>query len=343
MSIYSANRTGSFNVAQIAANESYKWNDIGRILCESQANDMAFFEAALACDFTEVKGLHEGAIAKRDVELMNVENKKKFVEKLIERLKAFWAKLKGAIMSAINKIAELAVNNKQFLKHFDAKVTADALSKWKGSISGVVVYDLNHKCISMTDGDQFKIGLDSGITNDINVVLANALGTNDSDVTPKNYTAKALKACQSIEVLNADGVGEYKDIISKANDYIKHLKTIQKNTEASVNQAIRDLKKVTVVGDKDNNFTNQLTNGLQVTEIAVSTIVKAAITVTREDMKSRRVALRKVMDDIAKTDKEVHEAAVLDDMEEFEDTMNAGLPDEETKKEIDALVASVEA
>ena len=333
MSIYSANRTGSFNVAQIPANESYKWNDIGRILCESQANDMAFFEAALACDFTEVKGLHEGAIAKRDVELATVENKKKFIEKMIERLKEFWAKLKGVIKSAINKIAELALNNKQFINHFDKVVSSKALNEWKGSISGVVTYDITR--IHMPDFDIFTN------TDNVSNTLAMTLGANASDVSPKNYTAKAMEVCKDIEVLTASGVNEYKDIISTANDRIKNIKHAEKRLEDTINMIIKDLKKNET--DENKLETSAITTRVHNSEIICATTTKAFITMIKEDMKSRRVALRKVMDDIAKTDKEVHEAAVLDDMEEFEDTMNAGLPDEETKKEIDALVASVEA
>ena len=56
MSIYSNNRSGSMELDQIAANESYTCNDFGRILYESQLNDMAFFEAVLACEFKEAKG-----------------------------------------------------------------------------------------------------------------------------------------------------------------------------------------------------------------------------------------------------------------------------------------------
>ena len=336
MSIYSANRTGSFNVAQIPANESYKWNDIGRILCESQANDMAFFEAALACDFTEVKGLHEGAIAKRDVELATVENKKKFIERMIERVKSFWAKLKGAIKSAINKIAELALSSREFVARFDKVVTAKALSDWNGSISGVITYDISNIGL-----DKVDLSVNSKETGSISDCLAKTIG-NASDVTPKNYTSKAMEYCKSVETLTSAGVKEYKDIVSTASDRIKSLKQSEKNLERTMNMIINELKK-SATTEVEKTTTSVITERIQNTEIICSTVTKAAITMIKEDMKSRRAALRKVMDDITKTDEEVHEAAVLDDMEAFEDTMNAGLPDEETKKEIDALVASVEA
>ena len=334
MSIYSANRTGSFNVAQIPANESYKWNDIGRILCESQANDMAFFEAALACDFTEVKGLREGAIAKRDVELASVENKKKFIERMIERVKSFWAKLKGAIKSAINKIAELALSSKEFVAHFDKVVTAKALSDWKGSISGIITYDHSNIHLSNVDFSVF-----STETSNISDCLGKTIG-NASDVTPKNYTSKAMEYCKSVETLTSAGVKEYKDIVSTASDRIKYLKQYEKNFENTMNNMINELKR-SATTELKKAAANVVAERVQNTEIICSITTKAAITMIKEDMKSRRTALRKVMDDIAKTGSEVHEAAVLDDMEAFEDTINAGLPDEETKKEIDALVASV--
>ena len=340
MSIYSANRTGSFNVAQIPANESYKWNDIGRILCESQANDMAFFEAALACDFTEVKGLRESTILEAEAAEVEKANKEKLFDKLIEGLKSFWSKLKGAFQSAINYIAELAISNKQFIKEFNSKVSKEDLNKWTGSIE-VDTYDTTNKCVNTYTVK----GLDTynGVDN-VGKYLAELLGSDNGNTTvaPKAYTASALSACKKKETLNSETVHHFTALLSNGHVHIKSLKEAQKKAEEAINETInqiKSLKKGSSNDDKD--YADTWMKNVHNIEIVASVVTKAAIAVTKEDMKSRRVALRKAMDDILKTDKVLHNSAVLDDMEAFEDTMNAGLPDEETKKEIDALVASV--
>ena len=341
MSIYSANRTGSFNVAQIPANESYKWNDIGRILCESQANDMAFFEAALACDFTEVKGLREGTILEAEAAEVEKASKEKLFDRLIERLKGLWAKLKGVFQSAINKIAELALDNKKFVKYFDSNVTKEAISKWNGSIK-TVVFDTKKKCVTPSAVfESTKIGAS---VNDAMLHMFDAEGSGRSDVSPSNYAKIALDACKVEETLKSDNIGTYKSAIENAKDAVKALKDKQAELEKAISKQIdayTKLKANAKEGSHQDSMYNDIINKCHTEEVVLASVVKAAIVVTKEDMKSRRVALRKAMNDIMGGDKAVGEAAVLDDMEAFEDTMNAGLPDEETKKEIDDLVASV--
>ena len=91
MSIYSVNRTGSMALAQVAANESYKSEDIGRVLYETQVNDMAFFEAVLACDFNELKSMREGTLLESEVASLNEAAFGEMISKLVLTIFAWMA------------------------------------------------------------------------------------------------------------------------------------------------------------------------------------------------------------------------------------------------------------
>ena len=145
MPIYSNNRTGSMAVAQLAANESYTSEDFGRILYESQVNDMAFFEAVLTCDFNEIKGLREGTILKSEVAALNEATAKGIIDKLIQGVQSYWQKLKGAFKDAINKIG---VWFTKIGKPMSEKLKAYDVKNWKGSIEGVAIYDAQDDAVT---------------------------------------------------------------------------------------------------------------------------------------------------------------------------------------------------
>ena len=59
-------------------------------------------------------------------------------------------------------------------------------------------------------------------------------------------------------------------------------------------------------------------------------------------MKSRRVALQAVMNDILKTDKAVAEAAAIDAASEFDEVEPTTALDPETQAQVDELIASAD-
>ena len=135
MPIYSANKSAV--LTKVPANESYTCEDIGRILYETQVNDMAFFEAILRCDFNEIKSLNEGTLLESEVAALNEATFKEIVNKLCDRLKKFWAKIKAVFKDAIEKIQAYALNDgKAFIKQFKKTVMykIGTISRWTGSI-----------------------------------------------------------------------------------------------------------------------------------------------------------------------------------------------------------------
>lgn len=345
MSIYSANRTGYFDVAQVAANESYTHNDFGRILCESQANDMAFFEAALASDFKEINSLREGTLLEAEVPKLNKESAKAMLDKVVEMLKQFWAKIQGALDSAIKKLAEATDSGKVFVKKFESKVSKEALAGWKGSVE-MTVFDLENKAFDATNVkmDEFK---DQAATIPTAEIVAKAMGKLVNGATDVGGYAKlALAAATKADrVLSASNMEANKAAIAGARDHIKALKAVKANAQKSVAEAIKSAKTEAKEADTatKKGATTDVINALHAYQQVVTAVTRAAVIATKQDMRNRRVAMVKAMNDILKADKALGEAAAVNAAEEFDDVMNAGVPvDDETKTAIEDLVKSVD-
>lgn len=312
MPIYSNNRTGSMALAQVAANESYTSEDFGRILYESQVNDMAFFEAALACDFNEVKGIREGTILEAEVKEMNNKSKNSWINTQIERLKVLWGKIKGAFQDAINKVAAYVLKDaKAFVKEFNIAVNKriGSIDKWNGNVESVVVFDYHHDIFSMPDNNVINTMCqtysdDKGIKSNeiVNAYLSALCGKNDIGGI-KGYTTFAMETARKTETLNKSNIEEYLTALDGAKEYIAALKKAQRDAEATVNGAIGDLK--SEVGKENVASLNQAVSAFEAIIVAIS---KANIAVTKMDIKSRRSALSKVLSDITKASKEAKNA-----------------------------------
>ena len=350
MSIYSTNRTGSMALAQVVANESYNSQDFGRIMYETQVNDMAFFEAVLACDFNEIKGLREGTLLESEIAALNEASFKSIVEKLCENLKSFWGKLKAAFQNAIDKIAAYALNDgKAFVKVFDSKVGNKAAS-WTGKVEDVLVYNLDHKCFQIPDGNTVsgwmkKLQSSSDNVNAAEIVgweLAEKVGASQP-IGVKEFAKKAQNATFRKEALDAGKINEYKKVVSNASSAVATLKKNQRDAEKSINDTMKELRNAAKGTDDEKNSIIKLNSLVSAYQTYVSVVAKVGIQVVRNDMKSRRVVLTKAMNDIVKNSKELNEATVLETADEFDDAMNNDLNlDAETQAAVDELVNSAE-
>lgn len=350
MSIYSVNRTGSMALAQVAANESYKSEDIGRILYETQVNDMAFFEAVLACDFNELKSMREGTLLEYEIASLNEAAFGEMISKLVEKLKGFWAKLKGFFQDAIEKIAAYALNDgKAFVNQFNKSV-GDKAKSWNGKIEKVMVFNLNHECFTVPNHfkltDMVKRMADHGDNMSsaelVGWELAALVGATQP-VGVKDYAAKAHNVAHNFEDLTSKNVNEYCDAVCKANARVLVLKQRQRDAEKSINDAMKELKDMAKGSENEKDSIVRINSVVSAYETYVATICKTGILVVREDMKSRRVALAKAMADINKSTKELSESVVLEAADEFDAAMTDDLNlDSETQAAVDELV-NVEA
>lgn len=346
MSIYSANRSGCMSTAAIAANESYAFNDCGRIIYESQINDMTLFESILACDFKEIQGLNEGTILESEIKALNKESLKALGEKIVNRLKEFWAKIKGVFNSAIQWISAYVVKDgSAFVDVFNSKV-GDKINEWKGSIKDVTCFDIHSDHFRPFDINEsmFKYGVDNfnSTTEYISILLGMRVDVPDGkDITLNNFTNKILEKVSYSDTLTSKNANEYCTRLKNGKAYINCLNERMREIEKSINEMAAKLTSE-FANAGDSNTAAHITDIANAFEVVQSALVKANIAAVRNDMKSRRAALQAVMHDILKTDKAVAEAAAIDAASEFDDVEPTTALDPETQAQVDELIASAD-
>lgn len=298
MSIYSGNRTGVASLADVRVNESYTDNDIGTILYESECNDMAFFEAILYSDLTEIRDLREGVITEADAEENNEEDKKSGGNKIIERLKKFWAKIKGFFKSIIDKIASYCDRDGVKLKYqiiaakkenpnWRGKVEFDnydpsylSFTKYVNDIKGM----MNNR-INVTSEEE--TGRDA-----VNKILAKRIG--DDDVTVSNFAKKCIEKSKHPDKIVNSNIDNYLDTISNGRDLITSIKRVQKDLEEEINSFLKTTKKDL----KEHSDISKLNKQASTLETLVSVSAKGSIAVVKANIAAVRKALGKALSSI---------------------------------------------
>ena len=309
MSIYSNNRCGSMELDQIAANESYTCNDFGRILYESQLNDMAFFEAVLACDFKEAKGLQEGTILQSEVKAMNEASFKAIVDKVVDRLKAFWAKIQGAFKDAIDKISAYVLGDgKTFVREFNKAVEKriGAISNWDGSVN-VTLFDLSS---DVFDYNAEVLGYEAHIwAKQTGVKTTEVISMFLNNKSVKEFPKYALETAKTDTTMNKTNVGVYTGIVESAKDAIAKLRDAEKKAKASINDAIKTIKAI----DNTEADPDRLNKMVSVFETVAVVKTRTKIAAVKLNMKNSRKALSDALASMKANAK--NEAVYIDDID----------------------------
>lgn len=315
MSIYSNNRSGVMEMAQVSMNEAYKNADIGTILAETEANDMAFFEAILYSDFNEIQGLREGTLLEAEAKKLNKESIKAFGSKIMDRLQAFLAKIKAMFRAVVEKIASYCAGDG---KRIVAAINAHKAG-WTGSVENVVTYDTVHKAFLLPP--RLENALSEAIDNKdlISNYLASR-GVNSADkLTAKNYTKAAMTAAKSVKTYNASNIGELCEILTSGKGEIKNFKSKEKEVEGRVNDVAKEVRKQMGMNVLDIAGLNSRVSAI---ETVISTITKAGVAAARANIGSARVALAKALTSMRKESKTTHEFAIMEAVAELEMAFN---------------------
>lgn len=315
MSIYSNNRSGVMEMAQVSVNEAYKNADIGTILAETEANDMAFFEAILYSDFNEIQGLREGTLLEAEAKKLNKESIKAFGSKIMDRLQAFLAKIKAMFRAVVEKIASYCAGDG---KRIVAAINAHKAG-WTGSVENVATYDTVHKAFLLPP--RLENALSEAIDNKdlISNYLASR-GVNGADkLTAKNYTKAAMDAAKSVKTYDASNIGELCEILTSGKGEIKNFKSKEKEVEGRVNDVAKEVRKQMGMNVLDIAGLNSRVSAI---ETVIGTITKAGIAAARANIGSARVALAKALTSMRKESKATHEFAIMEAVAELEMAFN---------------------
>lgn len=355
MSIYSANRTGSMDMSQVVANESYGCNDLGRILYESQVNDQTLFEAILASDFREIHSLREGTLLESEIKAINEASFRTIIANLKERLKRFWAKIKAAFKDAMTKIAAYVLNDgKAFVKNFES--VCAKYQPWTGSIPGVKRYwtgDTNKYC-KVPDHSSVETAIKNMMGNEnlnkndlLKKILCNQKLNEDIEVS--EYVKKVLEKSERVIEVNRAEADKMCAVISSGRDQIKALKKAESSIKTNIDKlgkALSDKERESNSENKDDNIMN-ITTLVSVYESVVTYTTRANIALIKADIRSCRSALGQVMSDLRnngtkKDKKALGELAILEAADEidaaFDNTAIENI-DSDTQEAIDDLVS----
>lgn len=355
MSIYSANRSGSMSTATIRANECYNASDLGRIMYESQCNDMAIFEAIVCSDLLEQKAISEGVMLLSEAEEANKKSFKELMTSLKNRILEWLKKIKGAFQAAIRKISAYVLgNNKAFIEDFKAAYNAN-MKKGKmftGDIS-VKIYDVDRIKSEIPAADKILSEVDAN---------KNTTGVNKQEIIKsvlngdiKEFRKRVQDEYSTDMGCDNSDISYYIEILSNAKESISHLKDLENEITKKVNGMVDILKKAERDAqslDKNKVHADRvrsMTTTVAAYESILTVMVQLGITMVKTNVKNSRKALRAVLGEMKGLSESFIEASVAVDSTDADAALIDSIGgddvpvDPESIEEIEQLEAEVNA
>lgn len=350
MGIYSANRSGMMESGAIVANENYTSSDAGKIIYESQVNDMAIFEAIIASDLQEAKAIQEGTLLESEAVKFNRQNATGILGKLEERIKQVWSKIKGLLKDAMNKIAAYVLRDgkafaKEFRKKFEGKKIKEPI---KTSV-------FNDQIIN-------KVSTIAKVVNIGNIAGTVDKFANSADMIKSNEIIKKLIGSDLSDYMEdirnnmiIDGTisqSDVEDLLKTIEDGKKDVaktKALTSKIDKDFKDAIsyiRSLSKAKAKNDENYKIKNA-TAACSAFEKLSSALAKVSIMVVKAGIKQARVNLSTILSEAVQESAVLAEAAALDAEAEVDDAMSPEVSteiedDPELKDAVEDVVDSPE-
>lgn len=367
MAIISANRFSKMNGNFIiAANESYGVEDMGRILVENERNDQAIFTAALMSDMHEIKCRTEGTLLESELQSLAESSVKEFFNSIIEKLKKFWAKIKGFFKRAYAMITAYVVRNgKAFIaanrKELD-KLPSDAPIKGEfyapaGGNAEKLPFDADYTKITKEmiepDGGEYNEG-----SSEINkrMLVLSVKGFDGEGNVYKYLKEKNFTKANNGSLAAWGGKDKIMAIIENGMTPVKNLRKNEREAEKAIKTAIKALESQ-AKSDKNNteksneereaagkklNYYRAATSGMT---SAMSTCVSATIKMQKFMLAQARIALSKAIAKNNVTESTLLESEIrqiIEDASEMEDSTPAPGEDPEVDAAAEKVVDAVE-
>lgn len=335
--IISANRMSTMNGNfVIAANESYGVDDMGRILIENEMNDMAIFNAMLKTDMYEIQARNEGTLLESEITALTEGSIRDTFNSIIEKLKKFWAKIKGFFQKAYSMITAYCVRNgKAFIaanRKALANLSDDTVVKGKNWSGEQIEKAANFDGASAANIEKLVeyAGSSKSSSEISKIVLKHYLGDayqEDKSVFEclkdkcfKEYTDAKLSVYGGKAKLQADlenGMSSVKTLKKAERELEKTIKKDIKELQKKANDAAKDMKEGT---DKDNK--NKEAEYYRVassaTTNAMSAYVKGITKAVKFRLAQDRIVLAKAIGKQAQVESTLLESMILEAEEDVE-------------------------
>lgn len=358
MAIISANRFSKMNGNFIiAANESYGVEDMGRILVENERNDQAIFTAALLSDMHEIKCRTEGTLLESELQSLSESSVKEFFNSIIEKLKKFWAKIKGFFKRAYAMITAYVVRNgKAFIaanrKEID-KLTDGQKIKGKVYIPNGNAPKVKFEVFNLDRVEKFNH--DDTASDITKAMLKDAAGFDEDGNFYKWLKEHSYKEATDPTLTECGGVNFLTAMLENGMASIKEIKEKEKKAEKDLQQAIKKLqdeqKKIQHDSDDQEkkdaagklaNFYKTASTGMT---NAMSTAISAIVKLEKFKLAQARIALARGIaknNVVESTLLESQIQQILEDASEMEDSTPEAGEDPEIDAAADKVVDAVE-
>lgn len=361
MAFYSSNRLSNLGTTKVAANESYVGSaGLGRLMVESEQNDMAIFEAVLAHDFSEARGIHEGTILESEIRSLNEGSIKEFFTTLKAKLMKFWEKIKGVFKTVYAKLTEWIVRSgKAFVNLHRKELTTKDFSKFPGMAYRPNVKNPTEAYTNRPDKwmtasnvrtqtnftpDDAEFGRDSKfMTKQLSKILGGKA------TTASSFSKDFLDFCYAEENKkfkpSGSEITKMMDNVYNGKAPIKELRDLEKKDGNKIRDVLKDLDTQKANLEKDDEAAGKaLTtarNYCAAFETVVSLYTSSAIKIVKFGLSQDRKALGKL---VAYNPRSVSESALLmeeadfeadSDLEALVDDSEAEVPTEEFPAELE--------
>lgn len=241
-----------------------KTTNFASILFESEQNSMMIFEAALACDFHEIKGLREGTIVSSELSALQEKTAKEFMHSVWEAIKKAAEKVLNALASVMRSIGQWIIktatpladrfdkvydeHKRDGVKFEDLKCEWIDLDKLADKYNLYGLSEAGFEVMEKYAGYKYAEGGRTSAHNIATGIFREYIGGDDSDIAPAEFIARAME--KSIEEKNIKVKADLDPALNllRKNDAIKALRS----TEAALRKDLNAVKKE-LNSEKENN------------------------------------------------------------------------------------------
>ena len=362
MGIYSANRSGMMEASTMIADGEYTSSDLGRIMYESEVNDMAIFEAIIASDLQEAKAIQEGTLLESEAVKFNRQNAEGLLGKIEDRLKRFWAKIKAAIKDVINKIAAYVLRDgKAFAKLFKEKYKGKKFESFDTKVFNTeyeakkipAMMSYFSIPVLLKYADKNARSSENKSVKDIVADVFKDCGKNlglDSSVTTVSEVISNIKEDMYVDgKIGPSDVDKLLSLVENGKKSIAQMKAYNNHIDKDMKSAIDYVRSLSRAKSQDEDA-YKLRNAMHACtafEQLASATTKINIMCVKAQIKQARVNLSEILGNVVQESAVLIEAAALDAAAEVDDAMSPDVTEEieatpELKDDVEDIVDSAE-
>ena len=282
-----------------------KHNNFASILFESEQNNMMIFEAALACDFHEIKGLREGTIVSSELSSLQEKTAKEFAQSIWAAIKKAAEKILDALASVMRSIGQWIIktatpladrfdkvwdeHKKDGVKFEDLKCEWIDLAKLSEKYNLYGLSEKGFEAMEKYAGYEHAQGGRASAHNIATGIFREYIGGSESDIAPSEFVAKALEGAVEEKTIKVKAdLDPALDLLRK-NDAIKALRETERDLRKDLNAVKKELN-----SEKANNA-DAVSAVAGAYQVAINAFTNLHVKAVKYDLKAANTVIHKAI------------------------------------------------